>query len=125
MDTPIKVLCVDDDRDTAQTTALVLRAAGFDARACPGGIEALAVADGFRPDVCLIDLSMPGMSGEELAARLRAQHDRAPRCIALTGHWDIASQHRSHNAGFERHLVKPVDPDALVAAVRGPQPGGS
>jgi two-component system, OmpR family, response regulator len=122
MDIHLKILCVDDDRDTADTAAMVLRAAGFEARACHGGIEALALANGFHPDVCLIDLDMPGMPGDELAARLVTQHSRAPRLIALTGRWDIASQHRTHNAGFERHLVKPVAPDALIAAVRGPAP---
>jgi two-component system, OmpR family, response regulator len=123
MGSPLKVLCVDDNPDTANTTALVLRAAGFDVKACHGGIEALALADGFRPDVCVIDLGMPGMPGDELAARLLTQHSRAPRCLALTGRWDIASQHKTHNAGFECHLVKPVQPEALIAAVRGQAPG--
>lgn len=120
MDTKIKVLCVDDNKDTATSTAMVLEEAGFEARSCTGGVEALTAARAFRPDVCLIDLSMPGMAGDELATRLQEQGgDNPPRCIALTGSWDINSQHRTHNAGFEAHLVKPVEPDRLIAAVRG------
>jgi CheY-like chemotaxis protein len=114
----IKVLCVDDHEDSANSTAMVLRHAGFDARACHDGIEALAIAEIFRPDVCLIDLAMPGMSGEEVATRLKSREGvRPPRCIALTGSWDIASQHKTHNVGFEQHLVKPVEPDRLIQAI--------
>src|SRR5262245_16971343 len=121
MNDPIKVLCVDDNADAANSAALVLRQAGIEAKACFSGHEALSLADDFCPDVCLIDLTMPGMSGEELATRLRERfHVCPPRCIALTGSWDINAQHRTHNAGFEDHLVKPVEPSRLVAAVRGP-----
>jgi two-component system, OmpR family, response regulator len=121
MSEQVKILCVDDNKDTANTTAMVLRQAGFEAVACHTGQEALAAAAEFHPDVCLIDLAMPGMSGYEVAARLREEAGaNAPRCIALTGAWDINSQHKTHNAGFERHLVKPVEPDRLIEAVRGP-----
>jgi CheY-like chemotaxis protein len=120
MDVRLRVLCVDDNQETADSTALLLRHAGFEARACHSGPEALAVAEAFRPEVCLIDLGMPGMDGDQLATQLRRQAGgQALRCIALTGSWDIAAQHRTHNAGFEAHLVKPVDPERLVAAVRG------
>jgi two-component system, OmpR family, response regulator len=125
MDKQIKVLCVDDNADSANTTAMLLRQAGFDALACHGGIEALAVAEQFRPDVCLIDLAMPDLAGDELATRLLSREGAPPRLIALTGHWDISSQHKTHNAGFERHLVKPVEPDALIAAVRGSLANGA
>jgi CheY-like chemotaxis protein len=122
MSTQIKVLCVDDNKDTANSTAVLLRDAGFEARACHNGPEALTVAETFRPDVCLIDLAMPGMPGDELAERLREQAGPQPlRCIALTGSWDVASRHRTHNARFEEHLVKPVEPERLIAAIRGPQ----
>src|SRR5438445_12273981 len=99
MNTPMKVLCVDDNKDAADSTAVLLRQAGFDARACLSGAEALAEAESFHPDVCLIDLKMPGMSGEDLAARLRERPGEPPRCIALTGSWDIDTQHRTHNLG--------------------------
>ena len=120
MSKPIKVLCVDDNRDVADSTALVLQQAGIEARACHDGPAALALAETFHPDVCLIDLAMPGMDGGELATRLREQAGERPlRCIALTGSWDVSARHRSHNAGCEEHLVKPVDSERLIAVVRG------
>jgi len=120
MNTQIKVLCVDDNKDTANSTALLLQAAGFEAKACHSGQEALSLAETFHPDVYLIDLTMPDMAGDELVDQLREQVDgQGPRFIAVTGSWDINSQHRTHNAGFEEHLVKPVEPARLIAAIRG------
>ena len=119
----MRVLCVDDSRDAAETTAEVLRRAGCEARACSDGQTALAVAAEFRPDVCVLDLLMPGMSGEELAHRLREQAGGHPiRLVAVTGLWDIETQHRTRNLGFDEHLVKPVDPSRLVESVTRPHP---
>ena len=126
MSPQIKVLCVDDDRATAQAVAWVLRLAGCEARACHDGQAALSLAAEFSPDVCLIDLHMPGMAGDELAAQLRRQAGGRPaRYIALTGHWGIDARRRTHDAGFEQHLLKPLGPDALVEAVLGPGPAGA
>jgi CheY-like chemotaxis protein len=117
----IRALCVDDNRDAAESAAEVLRAAGCDVRACTDGETALAVAAEFRPDVCVLDLLMPGMGGEELARRLREQAGGRPiRLIAVTGLWDIETQHRTRNGGFNSHLVKPVDPSRLVESVTSP-----
>jgi CheY-like chemotaxis protein len=122
----LRVLCVDDNQEAARATGLVLGQAGFEVRVCHDGPTALALADEFRPDVCLIDLAMPGMDGEELAQRLRERAgDRPLRCIALTGLWDISTRHRTHNVGFEQHLVKPVEPRRLVEAITGPLPSGT
>lgn len=120
MNARVKVLCVDDNKDTADSTAMLLQQAGFETRSCHSGREALSVAEGFHPDVCLIDLSMPGMSGDELAAHLRERAEGPLRCIALTGSWDIGAQHLTHNAGFEEHLVKPVEPHRLIAVISAP-----
>lgn len=123
MATHLKVLCVDDDPDMAESTARLLDTFGCATRACRGGPEALAVAATFQPDVCVLDLAMPEMSGAELAVRLQEQAGtRAVRCIALTGHWDIDAQHDSHNAGFAEHLIKPVAPERLFEAVIGANP---
>ena len=123
----LKVLCVDDNEDSARTAAEILRLAGCDARVCHDGQSALAEASDYHPDVCVLDLTMPGMSGYELAGRLREAAAGWPpkqrvRLIALTGQWDVESQHRTNNAGFDAHLVKPADPVQLVAAVRGQEP---
>jgi len=116
----LKVLCVDDHPDAAETTGRVLETAGCCVRVCHDGASALRMAREFQPDVCVIDLLMPVMDGHELAVRLRQQAgDHPPRCIALTGLWDVDTQHRSHNVGFEEHLVKPVDPARLIESVTG------
>lgn len=121
MATQLRVLCVDDNEDAARTVGELLELAGCDVRVCHDGPAALAAADEFHPDVCVIDLRMPGMGGEELATKLRERADGV-RCVALTGLWDVDSFHRTHNSGFDKHLVKPVDPATLVAAVQGREP---
>src|SRR5437660_921953 len=93
MDAPLKVLCVDDNADAAESAAMLLEGAGCAVRVCHDGPSALAAAAEFQPDVCVIDLRMPGMRGEELASRLREQAGRPLRCVALTGLWDINAQH--------------------------------
>jgi len=115
---PLRVLVVDDNRDAADSTADLLRVVGFDARACYDGLAALELADGFLPNVCLIDLNMPGMDGDALAARL---HERAGGrllvLVAVTAMGDEVSRRRTREAGFSLHLVKPVDPHDLLAVV--------
>lgn len=119
MGTPLKVLCVDDDPDVVESTAQLLELAGCEVRVCADAHAALAVAGAFRPDVCLIDLILPGMDGTELAVQLQQMLSPPPRCIALTGRWDVDAHHETHNVGFESHLVKPVAPDRLVEIVTG------
>src|SRR5262249_20398803 len=74
----VRVLCVDDNRDSAETMALLLGLLGFDARACYDGRTALEVAAEFQPDVCLLDINMPVMDGNELAGRLRDRYGGRP-----------------------------------------------
>jgi two-component system OmpR family response regulator len=115
---PLRVLCVDEIGEVADSTVMLLRVVGFDARACYGGTDALAEAAAFRPAVCLIDLNMPGMNGDELAERLRAQAGEAPLVlVAVTAMGDEACRRRTAAAGFDLHLVKPVDPHQLLAVV--------
>ena len=115
---PLRVLCVDDNRDAADSTADLLRTVGFEARACYDGRSALAEAAALLPGLCLIDLHMPGMDGVELAARLCAEPGAVvPVLVALTAMGDEASCERTRAAGFRMHLVKPVDPHKLVAVV--------
>jgi two-component system, OmpR family, response regulator len=120
--TSFHVLCVDDNRDIADSTALVLRSSGFDARACYDARSALKAAAEFRPNVCLIDLNMPGMAGDELAVQLRGQPDWCPALmVAMTAMNEEGYRKRTTAAGFHVHLVKPVDPQQLVALVQRAQ----
>jgi two-component system, OmpR family, response regulator len=115
---PFRVLCVDDNRDSADSAALLLGAMGFDAKACYDGASALALNESFRPGVCFIDLNMPGMDGDELAVRLRSGSGWRPILIvAVTAMSDEKSVARSEIAGFNLHLVKPVDAQKLLQVV--------
>jgi DNA-binding response OmpR family regulator len=115
---PLRVLCVDDNHDMADSAAELLRTVGFDARACYCGFTALAEAAAFLPGVCLIDLNMPGMDGDELAVQLRAQAGGRPLVlVAVTAMSNTESSQRISDAGFDLHLVKPVDPHQLLAIV--------
>ena len=114
---PFRVLCVDDNRDCADSAALLLQAMGFEARACYDGPSALILNDGFRPGVCFVDLNMPGMDGDEVALRLRASPAWRPLLlVAVTAMSNEESRARIE-AAFDLHLVKPVDPGRLLEVV--------
>lgn len=115
---PVRVLCIDDNRDVADSEADLLHVYGFDARACYSGESALREAAEFHPRVCLIDLNMPAMSGDELAVRLREQEGGPPPAlVAVTARSDEESRRRVEKAGLDPHLVKPVDPIRLLEVI--------
>lgn len=117
-DLRVRVLCVDDNRDVADSEADLLQMLGFDTRACYDGHSALVEAARFRPYVCLIDLNMPGMDGDELAIRLRSQEGGPPPVlIAVTARSDEESEKRIRVAGMAKRLIKPVDPRQLLATI--------
>jgi two-component system, OmpR family, response regulator len=115
---PFRVLCVDDNRDCADSAVLLLNTMGFEARACYDGFAALQLNGSFRPAICFVDLNMPGMDGDEVAAKLREGIGWRPLLlIAMTAMSDQTSRDRTKAAGFDMHLVKPVDPQQLVGVV--------
>lgn len=110
----LRVLVVDDDGDNADSTAVLVRLWGHDAQVAKDGKTALMVAETFCPDVVLFDLAMPGMSGIELATKLRACLDQSPPLlVAITGYGDKNTRVGVLAAGAHLHLVKPVLPDDL------------
>ncbi|MGE0444489.1 MAG: ATP-binding protein [Vicinamibacterales bacterium] len=114
-----RVLVVDDNRDAAEVLADSLRAMGHTVRRAHDGPDALEVLDGFLPDVVLLDLGLPVMDGFELAARLRADDRFAGvGLFAVTGYGQQTDRQRTEAAGFNVHLVKPVDVQAVDAAIR-------
>ncbi|HJS92447.1 MAG TPA: ATP-binding protein [Steroidobacteraceae bacterium] len=117
---PRRVLIVDDNVDAANALAMLLSYTGHEAQVAYSGREALARIESFQPDVALLDIGLPEMDGYELASRLRA-HPRfaATRLLALTGYGQSEDRARSREAGFEDHLVKPVDLAALERALAG------
>jgi PAS domain S-box-containing protein len=112
-----RILVVDDNVDAAQTLELLLRTLGHDTRIAYDGANALQSAEDFHPDVVLLDIGMPGIDGYEVARRLRAICSPPPQIIAITGWGQEADRERSREAGFDVHLVKPIDPRELLQAM--------
>ena len=113
-----RILIVDDNRDAANTLGALLQLIGADARVVYDGATALEALVEFRPSVVLLDLGMPGMDGYEVARRIRAQpQTRDTALIALTGWGEASDRQRSRQAGFQHHLVKPVDANAMQAVL--------
>ncbi|MGH8217509.1 MAG: ATP-binding protein [Steroidobacteraceae bacterium] len=110
----VRVLVVDDNVDAAESIAMLLSLEGYDVRSVHAAQEALEAAQSFRPHLVLLDIGLPGMDGYEVARRLRAQQRiERLRLVAITGYGRPADRERAREAGFDEHLVKPVDPDAL------------
>jgi CheY-like chemotaxis protein len=108
-----RILVVDDSQDSAESLALLLELHGHEVRTAFAGPAALETASAFCPDVVLLDIGLPGMDGYEVARRLRAEHGGC-RLIALTGYGRDDDRRRSREAGFDHHLVKPVDLEELT-----------
>ena len=116
----MRVMLVDDNLDSLVSVGRLLSVLGYDVRAEQDGLKALSCAEEFRPDVALIDLSLPGMDGCAVARRMRAlDATRDTRLIAMTGWATAESQSRTRDAGFDLHLVKPLSVDALTDALSG------
>jgi CheY-like chemotaxis protein len=121
---PRRVLVVDDNVDAAQSLAMLLAIDGHAVECAFAPADALARAPAWRPDVVLLDIGLPGMDGYELAKRLRALPALAhTRIVAVTGYGQEADRTRSRDAGFDDHLVKPVEIDVLNRVLRdAPRP---
>jgi len=111
----LRVLVVDDNRDAASTLGMLLRITGNDVRTAHDGEEAVVVYDSFRPDVVLMDIGLPKLNGYQAAEQIRQRPmARSTVLVALSGWGQDADRDRSKQAGFDQHLVKPVDPKALM-----------
>jgi two-component system, sensor histidine kinase len=109
-----RILIVDDNEDGAETLSRLLRTMGNDVRTAADGLAAVAVAAEFRPHAALLDIGLPRLNGYDAARRIREQSwGRNMLLIAMTGWGQEADRQRSREAGFDHHLVKPVDLDAL------------
>jgi CheY-like chemotaxis protein len=114
-----RVLVVDDKVDAAASTAMVLRMEGHDVRVAHDGPAALWEAQSDPPDVVLVDIAMPGMDGYEVARRLRQLPGMEQvLLVAVTGYGQPHDRHRSREAGFDQHLVKPVEPEVLLQLLK-------
>jgi PAS domain S-box-containing protein len=113
-----RVLIADDNIDAASSLSLMLQVMGNDVRVAHDGLEALAVAEAFHPDAILLDIGMPGLNGYEVCRKLRERGETSRALIiALTGWGQEDDRRRSRDFGFDQHLVKPVEPSTLAAAL--------
>ncbi len=109
-----RILIVDDNRDAAHLLAEFLGLRGYLVEVAHDGPSALELAASVRPEVALLDIGLPGMTGYELAVRLRERPDLSGmKLVAVTGYGQQTDRMRSHEAGFDEHLVKPLDLEAL------------
>jgi two-component system, OmpR family, response regulator len=124
-----RVLVVDDNRDSVETLSMLLRIKGHDARIADSGEEAIKIADDYQPHVVVLDLSLPGMDGYEVAQRLRERpYGGHMVLVALTGWSGREVQAKAAAAGFDFHLLKPIEWPELeqvlhaepAATTRGP-----
>jgi PAS domain S-box-containing protein len=116
-----KVLIVDDNVDAAISLSLLLQTLGFSTRVAHDGREALATAPEFKPEVVVLDIGMPGLSGYDVARELRSRPGgSALRLVALTGWGHEEDKRMAREAGFDHHLTKPVSIDELLARLEIP-----
>src|SRR5262249_8911632 len=117
-----RMLVVDDSKDGADSLVLILEMLGAEVRVAYDGPSALEILNSYHPSVMLLDIGLPGMDGYELARRIRQRPDTGDaQLIALTGWGQAQDRERSAAAGFDRHLVKPLEIDELMTVLgRGP-----
>jgi CheY-like chemotaxis protein len=107
------ILVVDDNAEAAEVLTVGLELLGAEVRSVLDGQSALALLAQWQPDVAILDLTMPGMSGTELARQIRTRFGQSLTLIALTGHGSPDDHARTREAGFDLHWVKPVSLDEI------------
>ena len=113
-----RVLVVDDNVDAAQTLATILELDGYDVRVAYNGGEGLRIAAQWPLDAGVLDIGIPDINGYELCRRLRAGAERPLLLIACTGWGQHEDMQRAREAGFDHHLIKPIDPEAVLRLLR-------
>ena len=112
---PVRILVVDDNQDSVDSLGLLLKLLGNEVRIAHDGLAAVDLANEFEPRVVLLDIGLPTLNGFEAAKRIRKQPwGKQAVMIAVTGWGEPVDRQRSKEAGFDHHLVKPVDPDVLI-----------
>jgi CheY-like chemotaxis protein len=110
----LRILVADDNVDSAKSLAILLEIMGNEVHTAYDGCEAVDIATTFHPDLALLDIGMPRLNGYEACRRIREQPwGKTTVMVALTGWGQIEDVRRSEQAGFDHHLVKPVEPGVL------------
>jgi len=122
-DAPLRILVVDDNRDSAETLTMLLELMGNEMSVAYDGEQALAIANETKPDVVLLDIGLPKMNGYDVARLIRQQPwGRNPILVAITGWGQTEDKELSRESGFDHHLVKPVDHDHLIKLIQTRKP---
>ena len=116
---PRRILVVDDNRDAAESLSILLHARGHDVRVAYDGLEAVGAAIAFQPDVVLLDIGLPKLYGYDAARRIRDARGDGVLLVAVTGWGQEEDRRRAKAAGFDHHLTKPVDPEAISRIIDG------
>jgi two-component system CheB/CheR fusion protein len=112
---PLRVLVVDDERDTVMTLGILLRSEGVEVRLASSGMQVPRAVAEFEPHAVLLDLALPDHSGLDVAQELRQCYgEQCPVLIALTAFSRDVDRQRAAASGFQHHVAKPYDPDALL-----------
>ena len=120
---PLRVLIADDNRDTVMMLGILLRSEGIDVRLATRGSEVQSAVVEFRPDAVLLDITMPDRSGLQIALELARDYGtKCPVLIAVTAHSDDTAKRLTAKSGFQHHVGKPYDPDALLRLVASIEP---
>ena len=115
----VRLLLVDDNRDAIELLTEFLDTKGYVTRMALDGPTGLAAASAFQPHIALLDVGLPVMDGYELASRLRQDPSlKGIKLVAITGYGQESDRHRAHEAGFDMHLVKPIEPGQLLRILR-------
>jgi CheY-like chemotaxis protein len=110
-----RILIVDDNRDAATSLGMLLELSGYKIETAYDGLGAIDAAARYQPHIVLLDIGLPGLDGYEVARRMRSEPwGKQVTLVAVTGWGQAEDRERSKNAGFDAHLLKPVDHDALV-----------
>jgi CheY-like chemotaxis protein len=109
-----RILVADDNRDAGETLAMLLRLEGHEVHVAVNGLDAIELFKRVSPDVAILDIGMPGLSGHEVARRIRELGRQPPvTLIAVTGWGQKADKDRAAASGFDHHFTKPVEPTVL------------
>lgn len=118
---PLRIVVVDDDRDTVDMLSVILRDEGYVVHGVYSGKDVLPTVRVLNPDAVILDVVVPGLSGYAVAQEIRYSftQSRCPLLIAISGMWKEQPDKRiAQQAGFDAHLLKPCDPDELLALLR-------
>ena len=112
-----KLLLIEDNDGARQMLAGFLELEEFDVRTARNGSEGLEVFNEFEPEICIVDIGLPDLNGFEVASEIKSSAQQPKLLIALTGYGQTEDRHKAIEAGFDLHLVKPIQPDELVATI--------